>query len=160
MSLFRILLMQQKKYKDATHWITVGIDGDGNVKYGYTTTSCGGLVPQDIVINGWEGICTNLYALYKRESYAYLRFSISSKNKVTMTEPSLVQITRLDTGVTASATKSSGKLSDGGKYFNLSSSVNFFTADDLGKTIPLKIEITGSSGSGTTQPAKPDPGLE
>ena len=160
MSLFRILLMQQKKYKDATHWITVGIDDGSNVKYGYTTTSYGGLVPQDIVINGWEGICTHLYALYKRESYAYLRFSISSKNKETMTEPSLVQITRLDTGVTASATKSSGKLSDGGKYFNLSSSVNFFTADDLGKTIPLKIEITVSSGSGTTQPAKPDPGLE
>ena len=153
MSLFRILLMQQKKYKDATHWITVG----GNrARFGYRTGSYGSLEPTDIFVEASKNTINRLslegrvftFSLKDKIRSGYKDFKLYMKN--------------LASDITFT---SNFNEADGGEYAITESGL-FFTADDIGKTIPLKIEITVSSGSdsdsgdsGTTQPTKPDPGL-
>lgn len=156
MSLFRILLMQQKKYKDATHWITVG----GNkVSLGYRTGSYGSLEPTDIFVGASKNTINRLILEdIAEEDY---RFSLLFKDKVGSGYRNFklyMKNLASDIAFTVNFNNAYGVNQASSKPGSPVES--FFTADDLGKTIPLKIEITVSSGSGTTQPAKPDPGLE
>ena len=156
MSLFRILLMQQKKYKDATHWITVG---GNSISLGYGTGSYGSLEPTDIFVGASKNTINQLSLvdvgvddwrfnlLFKdKVGSGYKNFKLYMKNLAS------------DIAFTVNFNNAYGvrqaSIEPGSPV------ESFFTADDLGKTIPLKIEITGSSGSGTTQPTKSDPGLE
>ena len=154
MSLFRILLMQQKKYKDATHWITVG---GSKKRLGYRTGSYGSLEPTDIFVGNNKNtidlliletdIDERVFSLLFKDKVGsgYKNFKLYMKNLAS----DIAFTVNFDNayGVNQASIKSGSPVE------------SFFTADDIGKTIPLKIEITGSSGSGPTQPTKPDPGL-
>lgn len=159
MSLFRILLMQQEKYKDATHWITVGYR-EGSLGY-HDILGFGRINPEKVFDGFKENPIRRLFLAENQASYKKsFTFMLDSRlNDDVILSRCSVYIKNLASNIaftckfTTLTGFSSVSITSGSPV------ESFFTADDIGKTIPLKIEITGSSGSGPTQPTKPDPGL-
>lgn len=141
-----------EQYKDATHWITVG---GSSGRFGMVTGSYGSIEPANVIINSVD--CT-IQRLYYSPLGGTLEFEFRIEPRITNWKKTVLTIVNLMNGRTFSDTFDNSRGMD---EVIVATGESVFDATDIGKTIPLKIEITGSgAGSGTTQPSKPDPDLE
>lgn len=140
-----------EQYKDATHWITVG--GKAFPAFGVIVNAYGNIEPNTISIKSTD---------YKINRFIYEVDDISNRKTFTFSVNESISgfrnyvltITNLmNDRVYKRLFNNSRGIS------NVRVTTGVFDATDIGKTIPLKIEITGSPAGDTTQPTKPDPGL-
>lgn len=156
MSLFRMLLARRSGLKP-THWITVGEEegreGMSEWEYGFAS-GYGSITPTTLkdVDEKYEGTIRALYS-WVLNSKPFVtnfnaRFLDERGRDRTFPRNTIFNLTisRLDTGATAVG---SVTLSIGPYNFKQISPKpeDFFTAADVGKTIPLNIALTISSSS-------------
>lgn len=156
MSLFRMLLARRSGLKP-THWITVGEEegreGRNEWEYGFAS-SYGSITPitLKVVDEKYEGTITSLFS-WVLDSEPFVtnfdaKFLDDRGRDRTFPRNSTfnLTLTRLDTGATAVG---SVTLNRGPYNFSKISPKpkDFFTAADVGKTIPLNIALTISSSS-------------
>lgn len=156
MSLFRMLLARRSGLKP-THWITVGVEegreGMNEWEYGFAS-GYGSITPTTLkdVDEKYEGTITALYSWVLNSKPFVTNFNarfLDDRGKVRSFPMNTIfnlTISRLDTGATAVG---SVTLNRGPYYFSKISPKpkDFFTAADVGKTIPLNIALTISSSS-------------
>lgn len=156
MSLFRMLLARRSGLKP-THWITVGEEegreGRNEWEYGFAS-SYGSITPitLKVVDEKYEGTITSLFSWVLDSEPFVTNFDAKflddrgSDRTFPRNSTFNLTLTRLDTGATAVG---SVTLNHGPYNFSKISPKpkGFFTAADVGKTIPLNIALTISSSS-------------
>ena len=156
MSMFRNI-MPGERGLEPTHWITVGVEegreGMNEWEYGFAS-GYGSITPTTLkdVDEKYEGTITSLFSWVLKSKPFVTNFDAEfldeRGNDVSFPRNTIfnLTITRLDTGATTVGSVTLNRGPYNFKQISLKPD-DFFTAADVGKTIPLNIALTISSSS-------------